>query len=101
MNTSARAAIAGVGAYFVLLPRARVLTAVILIVVFFLYEVPAIVFLGIWFLFQALEGGFSIVEPQQGGGVAFFAHIGFIFGLLTIKLVAVRRPLQPTYERHR
>ena len=57
-----------------------------------LIEVPAFLFLGFWFAFQLWEGGFSIVQPQAGGGVAFFAHIGgFAFGLLTIYLVARRR----------
>jgi rhomboid family protein len=98
-NVGASGAIAGVlGAYFVLLPRAKVLTAIILIVFFFLYEIPATVFLGIWFLFQALEGGFSLLQPQSGGGVAFFAHIGgFLFGMATVRFVAVRRPLSPRY----
>ena len=41
---------------------------------------------------------FSIVQPQAGGGVAFFAHIGgFLFGVLTVRLVAIRRPLMPKY----
>jgi rhomboid family protein len=98
-NVGASGAIAGVlGGYMLLLPRAKVLTAVILIFFFFLYEIPATVFLAVWFAFQALEGGLSIVEPQQGGGVAFFAHIGgFLFGLATIRFVVVRRPLRPAY----
>ena len=53
---------------------------------------------GFWFLFQLWQGGFSIVQPEAGGGVAFFAHIGgFVFGALTVRLVAVRRPLNPRY----
>ena len=40
----------------------------------------------------------SLLHPQSGGGVAFFAHIGgFVFGALTIKLVQSRRPLAPRY----
>jgi membrane associated rhomboid family serine protease len=66
--------------------------------IFFLQELPAILFLGIWFLFQLWEGGFSLVEPQAGGGVAFFAHIGgFVFGMLTVRAVIVREPLRPTW----
>ena len=97
-NVGASGAIAGVlGAYFVLLPRASVLTAFIFFFIF-LREVPAILFLGIWFLFQLWDGGWAVLHPQQGGGVAFFAHIGgFVFGLATVYLVAVRRPLQPTW----
>jgi membrane associated rhomboid family serine protease len=98
-NVGASGAIAGVlGAYFVLLPRAKVLSAIFLGFFFFLYEVPALFFLGFWFVFQAWQGGFSLVQPHSGGGIAFFAHIGgFVFGLLTVKLVARRRPLQPRY----
>ena len=97
-NIGASGAIAAVlGAYFVLLPNARVLTAIFFILIFF-QELPAIFFLGFWFLFQLWQGGFSIVQPEAGGGVAFFAHIGgFVFGALTVRLVAVRRPLNPTY----
>ena len=91
----ASGAVSGVlGAYLVLLPRARVLT----LVFFLLLEVPAFLFLGFWFGFQLWEGGFSIVQPQAGGGVAFFAHIGgFLFGALTVRLLMVRPPLQPRY----
>ena len=97
-NVGASGAIAGVlGAYFVLLPRARVLTVFIFFFIF-LREIPAIFFLGVWILFQLWDGGFAILHPQPGGGVAFFAHIGgFAFGLLAVYLFAVRRPLQPSY----
>jgi len=98
-NVGASGAIAGVlGAYLVLLPRASVLTAFIIVFFVFLREIPAVLFLGVWFLFQLWDGGWAVLHPQQGGGVAFFAHIGgFAFGLLTIRLLVVRRPLQPTW----
>jgi membrane associated rhomboid family serine protease len=97
-NVGASGAIAGVlGAYFLLLPQARVLTAFFFILIF-LREIPAVWFLGIWFLFQLWDGGFAILHPEAGGGVAFFAHIGgFVFGLLTALLVAKRRPLRPSW----
>jgi membrane associated rhomboid family serine protease len=97
-NVGASGAIAGVlGAYFLLLPQARVLTAFFFILIF-LREIPAVWFLGIWFLFQLWDGGFAILHPEAGGGVAFFAHIGgFVFGLLTVLLVAKRRPLRPSW----
>jgi membrane associated rhomboid family serine protease len=91
----ASGAVSGVlGAYLVLLPTARVLTLILVVLV----EVPAFLFLGFWFGFQLWEGGFSIVQPQGGGGVAFFAHIGgFAFGVLTVRLFMVRPPLRPKY----
>jgi membrane associated rhomboid family serine protease len=94
-NIGASGAIAAVlGAYFVLLPNARVLTVIII----FLQELPAWLFLGFWFLFQLWQGGFAVVHPESGGGVAFFAHIGgFVFGALTVRLVAKRMPLRPAY----
>jgi membrane associated rhomboid family serine protease len=90
-NIGASGAIAGVlGAYFVLYPKARVLTAVFVFFVFFV-EIPAVVFLGIWFLLQLYSGGLGLTHPQSGGGVAFFAHIGgFTVGLLTGRLLARR-----------
>jgi membrane associated rhomboid family serine protease len=97
-NIGASGAIAAVlGAYFLLLPRARVLTAFFFILIFF-QEIPAIWFLGLWFGFQLWQGGWAIVHPEAGGGVAFFAHIGgFVFGLATVHLVAKRKPLRPAY----
>jgi membrane associated rhomboid family serine protease len=98
-NIGASGAIAAVlGAYFLLLPRARVLTAIFLGFFFFLREIPAVWFLGIWIALQLWQGGFGLTHPEQTGGVAVFAHIGgFAFGLLTIRLVLKRRPLSPLY----
>jgi membrane associated rhomboid family serine protease len=97
-NVGASGAIAGVlGAYLILLPQAKVLTAFWVILIF-LREIPAVVFLGIWFLFQLWDGGWAILHPQEGGGVAFFAHVGgFVFGMATVLAVAKRRPLQPRW----
>jgi membrane associated rhomboid family serine protease len=94
-NLGASGAVSGVlGAYLLLLPNATVLA----LVFFFLLPVPAFLFLGFWFLFQLWEGGFSLVQPEAGGGVAFFAHIGgFVFGMLTVRLFMKRPPLRPSY----
>jgi membrane associated rhomboid family serine protease len=93
-NLGASGAIAGVlGAYILVLPHGRVLTW---IVPFFLFEIPAFAYLGIWFVFQLIEGGYAFVHPQEGGGVAYFAHIGgFVFGLLAVKLFSTGRPSRP------
>ena len=94
-NVGASGAIAGVlGAYLLLFPHARVLTIILLFVIVPI-EVPALFFLGGWFVFQLWQGGFDLFAPTGSGtgGVAFFAHIGgFVFGLLTIYLFAGRRP---------
>jgi membrane associated rhomboid family serine protease len=97
-NIGASGAIAAVlGGYLLLLPRARVLSAIFFGFIF-LREIPALWFLGIWFLFQLWQGGWSVAHPEAGGGVAFFAHIGgFVFGMATVLLVAKDRPLQPSY----
>ena len=92
-NLGASGAVSAVlGAYLLLLPIARVLT----LLGFFLVEIPAIFFLGFWFLFQLWAGSASLEHPEEGGGVAFFAHIGgFVFGLALVYLLAKRRPLRP------
>jgi membrane associated rhomboid family serine protease len=94
-NLGASGAVSGVlGAYLLILPTASVLT----ILFYFLVEVPAFMFLGFWFLFQLWEGGFSLVQPEARGGVAFFAHVGgFVFGALAVRLVMKRPPLRPAY----
>ncbi len=95
-NIGASGAIAGVlGAYFVLLPRARVLTLIFFGIIL-IREIPAFWFLLIWIGLQIWDGGLSFLQPQAGGGVAFFAHIGgFAFGIATILLVARNKPSAP------
>jgi len=95
-NIGASGAIAGVlGAYFVLLPRARVLTLIFFGIIL-IREIQAFWFLGIWIGLQIWSGGLSLLAPQSGGGTAFFAHIGgFVFGLATVLIVAQRRPTPP------
>ena len=98
-NVGASGAIAGVlGGYLLLYPAARVVALVVLGFFLTTIEVPALFFLGVWFLFQLWQGGFSLVAPESGGGVAFFAHIGgFVFGAVTVHLFAKRPPLRPAY----
>jgi membrane associated rhomboid family serine protease len=87
----ASGAIAAVlGGYAVLYPRARVLTLVLIIFFFTVIELPAVVMLGIWFAEQAIFGAVGLTNPVGGGGgVAYFAHVGgFLFGALTVKLLA-------------
>jgi rhomboid family protein len=97
-NLGASGAISAVlGAYLLILPRASV-TTIIFFFIFFIREFPAWLFLGFWFVFQLVAGGMAVVHPEEGGGVAFFAHIGgFVFGFLAVRLFVRRRPLQPAY----
>src|SRR5262249_14430266 len=86
----ASGAIAAVlGAYFVLYPGSRVLTLVLVFPVW----IPAMVFLGIWFLYQLVEANFGLFSANaNGGGTAFFAHVGgFLFGLVIARLLAGTR----------
>jgi membrane associated rhomboid family serine protease len=92
-NIGASGAIAAVlGAYAVLHPFAGVLS---FIPPFFFFPIPAVFFLGFWFLLQLWLGSAGQVGDE--GGVAYFAHVGgFLFGLLTIKLWGDTRPRPPT-----
>jgi len=99
-NIGASGAIAGVlGAYFLLFPRARILTLVPLFFFFPAVEIPAFFFLGIWFLFQFLSGAATIGQTSAlTGGVAWWAHIGgFLAGMILLKLImprgSTRRPI--------
>jgi membrane associated rhomboid family serine protease len=82
----ASGAIAAVlGAYFLLFPRSRVLTWVFFIG---LIRVPAVLFLGIWFVLQLLS-----LPEGANGGVAFAAHVGgFLAGLILVWVFGARRP---------
>lgn len=86
----ASGAIAGVlGAYFLLYPRARVLTWFFV----FVFWVPAWIILGYWFALQFLSGTATALayEGHNVGGVAFWAHVGgFIAGFVMIKLFPAR-----------
>ena len=73
----ASGAVAGVmGTYFVLFPRSRVLTAVFLVVYLNVVEIPAVFFLGLWFLLQLFGTVGSLGAATADGSVAFFAHVG-------------------------
>jgi membrane associated rhomboid family serine protease len=98
----ASGAVAGVlGGYILIYPRARVLTLLFIIIFFTFIELPAVLFLFIWFAQQALFAALSVTTPTSGGGgVAYFAHVGgFAFGALAIHLFATRRSRD--YERPR
>ena len=91
------------GGYLLLYPRARVVTVVFFVFFFTLIELPALLVLGFWFVQQLLFATYDLNSPGgDGGGVAYFAHIGgFVFGMLVIRLIATRRKTPPTVRRRR
>jgi len=91
----ASGAIAGVlGAYFLLFPHARVLTLIPIFIFLQIMEIPAVVFLLFWFLFQFLQGTFA--ASTEGGGVAWWAHIGgFIAGMALVFVFKKKEPQSP------
>ena len=99
-SIGASGAISGVlGAYFLLFPTARVITLIPLFILPWIVEIPALVYLGFWFLSQLLNGTLEIVVGAQAyGGVAWWAHAGgFIAGLVLVGLFARRQYVRPVY----
>jgi membrane associated rhomboid family serine protease len=86
----ASGAIAGVlGGYVMLHPRARIVTLIPIFIFIQFVELPAFIFIVVWFGLQLLFGLSSLGLPEHaGGGVAFFAHIGgFLVGLVLVRLL--------------
>lgn len=82
----ASGAIAGVmGAYLILFPHSRILTLIPIIFIPYFIEIPAYFFLGFWFLMQFLGAAGS---GAQGGGIAWWAHVGgFVTGIILVKVL--------------
>jgi len=93
----ASGAISGVlGAYLLLYPKARVLTLVLVYWVYIMH-IPAVFFLGFWFIFQFLEGMLTL-GLGVASGVAYWAHIGgFVVGIALAPILKKRRP-PPVYK---
>jgi membrane associated rhomboid family serine protease len=87
-SLGASGAIAGVlGAYFRLFPTARVITLVLLVFLPLFIEIPAVVFIGIWFISQLFSGTIALLGPQYAAGVAWWAHVGgFLAGVVLVPL---------------
>nr|MDA3895309.1 rhomboid family intramembrane serine protease [Desulfobacteraceae bacterium] len=84
----ASGAIAGVmGAYFVLYPHSKILTLIPIIFIPWFVEIPAVFFLGFWFLMQVFSAASS---SAMASGIAWWAHIGgFVFGIVCLKFFIV------------
>lgn len=102
----ASGAVAGImGAYFLLHPRSKILTLIPIIIIPLFLEIPAVVFLGIWFLLQFINATGS---HGTGSHIAWWAHIGgFIAGMVFLKLfealpaTGVSSPLRKATTRRR
>ena len=97
----ASGAVAGVmGAYFVLYPQSRILTLLPILIFWPIIEVPAVVFLGLWFLLQLFSGVGTMLMATQGapaGGIAFWAHVAG-FGAGVALVFVFRRPERTRVE---
>lgn len=84
----ASGAIAGImGAYFIMYPRARVVTLIPIIIFPWFVEIPAFIYLGFWVLSQLFSGTISLYSAAATSTVAFWAHVGgFIGGMLLHRL---------------
>ena len=91
----ASGAIAAVmGAYFFFYPTAKVKTLILFVIIPWFIELPAVVFLGFWFLSQFYSGVLSLATSSgaAAGGVAWWAHVGgFLFGLIIGPLLQNQR----------
>ena len=94
----ASGAIAAVlGAYLISFPRSRVLTFIPIFFIPWFVEIPAVLYLAVWFALQLLSGVVSLGAPQAPG-TAFWAHVGgFAAGLLLVKLLAPPRRALPGF----
>ena len=95
----ASGAIAAVmGAYFLFFPRAKVLSFVPIFLFVWFVEIPAVIYLGIWFVMQVYSGVASLSLPGAESGVAWWAHVGgFVFGLMAGGLFSIGRKKRPDY----
>jgi membrane associated rhomboid family serine protease len=90
----ASGAIAGVlGAYFILYPRGRILTILPIFIFIQFIEIPAVIYLFVWFAVQLYAGLQQSGRAAVMGGVAWWAHVGgFMFGVALAPMLAIHRP---------
>ncbi|MDW8262010.1 MAG: rhomboid family intramembrane serine protease [Phycisphaerales bacterium] len=93
----ASGAIAGVmGAYLILFPRSRIIVLLPILFIPFFFEIPAIVYLAVWFYSQLFNGVLSLAAPDNVGGIAWWAHVGgFAVGLTLHRLFLLPRVQRP------
>jgi membrane associated rhomboid family serine protease len=96
----ASGAISGVmAAYLVLYPRARVVTLIPLFIIPWFVQIPALLYIGFWFVSQLFSGVLSLTSSVEAyGGVAWWAHVGgFVMGLLLVKVFEDRQTYSPQW----
>ena len=83
-SVGASGAIAGVlGAYLLLFPTARLVMMIPILFFPFFFEMPAVLYLGIWFFSQLYSATLALAGPGQVGGIAWWAHVGgFLLGVI-------------------
>jgi membrane associated rhomboid family serine protease len=92
-TVGASGAVAGVlGAYFVLYPRAKVTTFIPLFFLPWFIDIPASLFIGVWFFSQLSSGLLTLGAYGNFGGIAWWAHIGgFVIGVVLVRVFARKR----------
>lgn len=80
----ASGAIAGImAAYMFMFPKSTIVSLVPIFIIPLFIPIPALIFIGIWFLIQLLSGTSSLMLSDSATGIAFWAHIGgFVGGML-------------------
>jgi membrane associated rhomboid family serine protease len=101
----ASGAISGVlGAYIITYPKARILTLVPIVILFYIIELPAYFFLGFWFAIQLIQGALYSLNADQivGGGVAWWAHVGgFAAGVVLLQVFRCKDWQKPAVQLKR
>jgi membrane associated rhomboid family serine protease len=91
-TVGASGAVAGVmGAYLLMYPKAQIKVFVFLIIFFTTFNVPAVLFIGLWFVSQLISG-IGTLAADNVGGIAFWAHIGGFGAGVTMVLLKKRQP---------
>ena len=88
------------GAYFILYPRGRILTILPIFVFIQFIEIPAVIYLFVWFAVQLYAGLQQSGRAAMMGGVAWWAHVGgFMFGIALGPMLAINRPTRQRRSR--
>lgn len=98
-TVGASGAIAGVlGAYFLWFPTARIIVLFPILFLPYFFELPAVVYLGVWFFSQLFSGTLALAGTEEVGGIAWWAHVGgFVAG--AVLCWAFRRPRRARRRR--